>query len=58
MFGLPFIARKKLHGQAQKALYALFYKMQYISIPINVQQITINVSLVVPILLYSDEVWD
>ena len=49
-------ARKTLIDQAQKALYALYKKIQNISIPVDLQLKLFDV-LVVPILTYSSEIW-
>ena len=49
-------ARKKLIDQDQKALYALYKKIQNISIPVDLQLKLFDV-LVVPILTYSSEIW-
>lgn len=49
-------ARKRLVDQAQKALYALYRKIQNISIPVDLQ-LKLFDSLVVPILTYSSEIW-
>lgn len=49
-------SRNKLVEQAQKALYALYYKVNNISIPIDLQ-LKLFDSLVAPILTYSSEIW-
>ncbi len=49
-------ARKKLVDQAQKAMYALYKKIQNIPIPIDLQ-LKLFDTLVVPILTYSSEIW-
>lgn len=46
-------AKKKLVEQAQKALYAVYYKIRNLRLPIDLQ---LKISLVSPILLYGSEV--
>lgn len=48
-------AKKKLIEQAQKALYAVYYKIRNLKLPIDLQ-LKIFDSLVTPILLYGSEV--
>lgn len=48
--------KKKLVEQAQKALYAVYYKIRNLQLPIDLQ-LKIFDSLVAPILLYGSEVW-
>jgi hypothetical protein len=48
--------KKKLVEQAQKALYAVYYKIRNLQLPIDLQ-LKIFHSLVAPILLYGSEVW-
>ena len=51
-----FPARKKLMEQANKALFALNYKIRYVNIPIDLQQKLFD-CLITHILLYSSEIW-
>ena len=48
--------KKKLVEQAQKALYAVYYKIRNLNLPIDLQ-LKIFDSLVAPILLYGSEIW-
>jgi hypothetical protein len=48
--------KKKLVEQAQKALYAVYYKIRNLQLPIDLQ-LKIFDSLVAPILSYGSEVW-
>ena len=49
-------ARTKLVDQARKAMYALYRKISYINLPIDLQ-LKLFDSLVSPVLLYASEVW-
>jgi hypothetical protein len=49
-------AKKKLVEQAQKALYAVYYKIRNLQLPIYLQLKIVD-SLVAPILLYGSEDW-
>lgn len=49
-------AKKILVTQAQKAMYALYGKVNYLNLSVNVQ-LELFDSLVTPILLYSSEIW-
>jgi hypothetical protein len=49
------IAKNKLVEQSQKALYAVYYKIRNLRLPIDLQ-LTIFASLVTPILLYGWEI--
>ena len=49
-------ARKKLTEQAKKALYALYRKIRNMSVPVDLQ-LRLFDSLVLPVLLYSSEIW-
>lgn len=49
-------AKKKLLEQANKSLYALYYKIRNLSLPIDVQ-LKLFDTLVAPILVYASEVW-
>ena len=51
-----FPARKKLMAQANKALFALNYKIRNVNIPIDLQ-LKLFDCLITPILLYSSEIW-
>ena len=48
--------KKKLVEQAQQALYAVYYKIRNLQLPIDLQ-LKIFYSLIAPILLYGSEVW-
>jgi hypothetical protein len=48
--------KKKLVEQAQKALYAVYYKIRNLQLLIDLQLKMFD-SLVAPILLYGSEVW-
>ena len=50
------LAQKSLYDRATKAMYALLKKIRKLMLPIDVQ-IELFESTVVPILLYSSEVW-
>jgi hypothetical protein len=47
---------KRLIDQANKALYALYYKLRNLTIPIDLQ-LKLFDSLIAPILVYSCEIW-
>jgi hypothetical protein len=49
-------AKKRLIDQANKALYALYYKLCNLTIPIDLQ-LKLFDSLIAPILVYSSEIW-
>ena len=49
------IAKNKLVEQSQKALYAVYYKIRNLRLPIDLQ-LKIFDSLVAPILLYESEI--
>jgi hypothetical protein len=49
------IAKNKLVEQSQKALYAVYYKIRNLRLPIDLQ-LKIFDSLVEPILLYESEI--
>ena len=49
-------AKKRLIDQANKALYALYYKLRNLTIPIDLQ-LKLFDSLIAPILVYSCEIW-
>ena len=49
-------AKKKLIEQSQKALFGVFQRIRNLCIPIDLQ-LKIYDSLVLPILLYSSEIW-
>lgn len=49
-------ARKKIVDQAQKALFAMYRKIKNITLPVDLQ-LQLFDTLIVPILLYSSEVW-
>ena len=51
-----FPARKNLIAQANKALFALNYKIRNLCIPVDIQ-LKLFDCLVAPILLYSSEIW-
>jgi hypothetical protein len=48
--------KMKLVEQAQQALYAVYYKIRNLQLPIDLQ-LKIFYSLIAPILLYGSEVW-
>ena len=48
--------KKKLVEQAQKALYAIYYQIRNLQLPIDLQLNMLD-SFVAPILLYGSEVW-
>ena len=50
------LAQKHLVEQARKAMYALIYKTKGLCLPIDIQ-LKLFDTLVVPILLYSSEIW-
>ena len=49
-------AKKRLIDQANKALYALYYKLRNLATPIDLQ-LKLFDSLIAPILVYSCEIW-
>lgn len=49
-------ARKKIVDQSQKALFAMYRKIKNITLPVDLQ-LQLFDTLIVPILLYSSEVW-
>jgi hypothetical protein len=49
-------AKKKLIDQANKSLYALYYKLRNLTIPIDLQ-LKLFDSLIAPIRVYSCEIW-
>jgi hypothetical protein len=50
------LRKKKLIDQANKALYALYYKLRNLTIPIDLQLKLLD-SLIAPIRVYSCEIW-
>ena len=52
----PVTARKTLMAQANNALFALYYKIRNVNIPIDLQ-LKLFDCLITPILLYSSEIW-
>ncbi|OWF46235.1 RNA-directed DNA polymerase from mobile element jockey [Mizuhopecten yessoensis] len=51
-----FKARKKIVEQAQKSVFAVYKKLRNISLPVDLQ-LKIFDSLIMPVLLYSSEIW-
>jgi hypothetical protein len=51
-----FSPKKMVIDQANKALYALYYKFSNLTISIDLQ-LKLFYSLIVPILVYSCEIW-
>ena len=49
-------AKRRLIDQANKALYALYYKLRNLATPIDLQ-LKLFDSLIAPILVYSCEIW-
>jgi hypothetical protein len=49
-------AKKRLIDQANKALYALYYKLGNLTIPIDLQ-LKLFDCLIAPITVYSCEIW-
>jgi hypothetical protein len=49
-------AKKRLIDQANKALYALYYKLGNLTIPIDLQ-LKLFYCLIAPITVYSCEIW-